>query len=279
VSDVNFFGGLSGNPKFKKVRLGGHEFRNLDAFVAEFGALVGLPGTKLADEPPLASNARFEGALASGRAASVSFHAERSQGDEPEVEWYGDFAVEVSRAPPFSVTRETWWSQLGKWAGLVKEIEVGNEAFDNRFLVQTTEPARAREALGVRDTYARIHKLFASSGTTCLRCDGGRLEARARVQYYTQKEFGNLLGQLEALAAILGRVHVEVHGVASPLLALEGERGPRCAYCHDALRPGEAGLLACALCSTVLHAACWEDLGRCPVLGCAGKDPTPARSK
>jgi hypothetical protein len=43
---------------------------------------------------------------------------------------------------------------------------------------------------------------------------------------------------------------------------------PRCAYCHEDL--GTDGVEKCGRCGTALHAACWEELGRCPVLGCEG---------
>jgi hypothetical protein len=47
----------------------------------------------------------------------------------------------------------------------------------------------------------------------------------------------------------------------------------RCAYCHDAF--GLDARIRCPRCSTLLHADCWADLGRCPTLGCAHAHSAP----
>jgi hypothetical protein len=44
----------------------------------------------------------------------------------------------------------------------------------------------------------------------------------------------------------------------------------RCAYCHDGVQGSGADTVTCPRCRTVLHAVCWSELGRCPVMGCDG---------
>lgn len=48
----------------------------------------------------------------------------------------------------------------------------------------------------------------------------------------------------------------------------------RCPYCRDAIAGAEpAPVASCAGCETVLHEACWEELGRCPTRGCGRERP------
>ena len=49
---------------------------------------------------------------------------------------------------------------------------------------------------------------------------------------------------------------------------------PTCPYCKDTLR-GELDLVTCGRCTTLHHAACFKELGRCTALGCQGKRPFP----
>ncbi|MEZ0229225.1 MAG: RING finger protein [Planctomycetota bacterium] len=60
-------------------------------------------------------------------------------------------------------------------------------------------------------------------------------------------------------------------------LALAGSEGKaRCAYCHEDVTGAEPDLVACEHCHTVLHADCYDELGRCPILGCTGTKPERA---
>ncbi len=62
----------------------------------------------------------------------------------------------------------------------------------------------------------------------------------------------------------------------APVLVIPAarRRGPaeRCSYCHGYLLPSERGI-ACGDCRTELHAVCWAEIQRCPVLGCGGRAP------
>ncbi len=49
----------------------------------------------------------------------------------------------------------------------------------------------------------------------------------------------------------------------------------RCPYCHDLLA-AEGERVACRACGTTHHQACLEELGRCPVAGCAAPVPGAA---
>ena len=55
-------------------------------------------------------------------------------------------------------------------------------------------------------------------------------------------------------------------GGAVPDLRAEPCSPLRCAYCHDSLGPRAPK--PCLGCGTQLHAGCWEEVGRCPTLGC-----------
>jgi hypothetical protein len=53
----------------------------------------------------------------------------------------------------------------------------------------------------------------------------------------------------------------------------------RCPYCRDAIASADPTPVAsCGGCATVLHEACWEELGRCPTRGC-GRDRPRVRAR
>jgi hypothetical protein len=77
--------------------------------------------------------------------------------------------------------------------------------------------------------------------------------------------------QLDELARLLEGTGLKVVSLGERR-ASRGESGlPRCAWCHADLDGSEPDLVACERCSTVLHDACWQEQGGCPVMGCASK--------
>jgi len=89
-----------------------------------------------------------------------------------------------------------------------------------------------------------------------------------------------LLSTLADIARAFDPIGIRVKVLGDrELRALRGAGGEaRCSYCHDNVTGVEPDLVACTACSTVLHDACWKDLGRCPVLGCTGSVPERART-
>lgn len=73
-------------------------------------------------------------------------------------------------------------------------------------------------------------------------------------------------------AALLDALGALALAFDMPLIQLGSARAlvVRCAYCHGSTDHGD-GLVPCAGCATLLHAECWREHGRCPVLGCAGR--------
>jgi hypothetical protein len=211
---------------------------------------------------PAVTARRFEGRIdPDDRLASVAIH---DQGDVT-------FRVEVFKGPRIRLTPESPRTRIAKLLGLVKEIEVGDPRFDDLLLV---EAANTKEAYGrLRGPVVRekIIEAFQSFGVT--KVDVTAEELLATVPFETLRRVGDypkLLDLLAQTACGLDRVRVRVQ-------ALAGTQGrPRCAYCHADVSGEEPDLVACATCTTVLHDACWTELGRCPVLGCLGTSPERA---
>jgi hypothetical protein len=98
----------------------------------------------------------------------------------------------------------------------------------------------------------------------------GELRLALRASPVAARDMGTLLRVLAEAAPSFERVRLEVHGFERRAFARAGV--PRCAYCHVDVSGTERDLVACERCSTVLHEACWEELGHCPVLGCTGRE-------
>jgi hypothetical protein len=83
------------------------------------------------------------------------------------------------------------------------------------------------------------------------------------------------------LARRLQRIPLEVVVLGNRTrLAFPGlSKAARCAYCHADVSGEEPDLVACETCSTIAHEACWDELGRCPVMGCAGRSRERGRAR
>jgi hypothetical protein len=124
-----------------------------------------------------------------------------------------------------------------------------------------------------------IDALFERFPVTSLELKGGELRAEIPFARFRSGEGArSLLELLGTVAGELDRIPLDVHVLGGERRALRSRSGhARCAYCHADVTGAEPDLVACGLCSTVLHAGCWEELGRCPVLGCEGKSPERAQ--
>src|SRR5581483_1229687 len=87
----------------------------------------------------------FEGQLSSGRAASLTFPAETTgQGLQAFVR----FEVAADDAPELRVALADSFTRVDKWLGVPRNFESGDTSFDARYVLETAEPERARDALG-----------------------------------------------------------------------------------------------------------------------------------
>jgi hypothetical protein len=98
----------------------------------------------------------------------------------------------------------------------------------------------------------------------------GKLVAEVRFLFVAPVFYGEILEVLRRAAALFDRAPLRVRILGGERRALCAGGKARCAYCHADVSGDEPDLVACELCATVLHASCWDELERCPVLGCAG---------
>jgi hypothetical protein len=177
------------------------------------------------------------------------------------------------------VTLEDWTTRLAKWLGITREIEVGDRDFDERFLLETEKRAPAKQMLVNREVRHAIHTVF-TNGVRELKIGGRTVQARLPVNDFSGMRRTIILRELEALAGALERPPLAVAVLAGEHRAATDKRGKaRCPYCRDGLTGEEPDLVACRQCETVLHDECWRELGRCPVLGCRGRQPQRARRR
>jgi hypothetical protein len=199
-------------------------------------------------------------------------------GDHTARLLYATVSVEADEAPRLKVTRETWRTRRRKAAGLLHEVEVGDFSFDDRYLLETDEPGRARAAL-TPSLRAAIDRAFRELKVEALVLSRGHLVARLRLTSpHAHENIPRLLDHLASMAASFDRVALSVHFLSPSVRAVAGPGGqPRCAVCHADLSGKEHDLVACERCATVLHEGCWTDCGGCPVLGCGGKERAQTR--
>jgi len=215
----------------------------------------------------------LEGNLPSGRAAKVTFFDE-SNGSSAWT--HVRFRVAADEAPSLTVTEEGLSTKVAKAAGWQEEIEVGDETFDKRFLLETHEPERARKVLGKE--LRRVIATVFDAGVRDLKIEGGFIDVTAPVGRIRPDDYAKMLETLDRAARTLDRKKIAVRVLGGERSALVDHTGKtRCPYCHDGITGDEADLVACELCATVLHEGCWKEHGGCPLLGCKGKSPERAR--
>jgi hypothetical protein len=109
-----------------------------------------------------------------------------------------------------------------------------------------------------------VARAFRELGARRVRAVNGRLWIEAPLAGLPLGSWSGALDLLAELARELER----------PLAVVRASSELRCAYCHAG---GE--LVPCVSCNTLLHAGCWVELGRCPVLGCRGAGPKRAATR
>jgi hypothetical protein len=267
----------------------GRTFVSLDDFLERQGEALGLHGTAL-NRTHAATSAAFSGKLPSGREAQLTFR---------EFEQFESRArLPIDGAPRLTITLETWRTRLARAVGLAQEIEVGVRGFDDRYFVETDAPLEAGRKLARSELREAIDRAFRDFGVTRIEIGGGYLVAQADTiavriagmilqpvapelekTLVRASAVGHraLLEQLDRIARLIDRRPIQVTVLGGERFAFLGQGGkPRCPYCRVDLTGAELDLVACDRCSTVLHGPCWEELGRCPVLGCPGSSPERA---
>ena len=267
---VLLFGGgaLFGRRRFPFVvgRLG---FGTREAFVQELGALLGLAG-RVADPRPI------EGVVFSGepggRRATLVFD-EQDDGDS-RVEQIARFELALPRAPSLKVTRATYGDRFKRF---VTETAGGPAAPLPQDLAAEADPAAMRALRG--RLALLVETLFQQYPARELRLGEDVLRAALPTRGLSGDSLRAFLAHLLEVAKVAEELCRGVRLQRARALGAE----TRCGYCHEvfpgepahpvaagSLREGE-DVVACELCSTVLHRACRDEHGGCPVLGCTGQ--------
>ena len=231
-------------------RLGPTSYGSIEELTDDLIARLGLAAPIVIRAKRL-DKLRIEGALPEGRRrASVSFFA------SPSFLWqtkYVRFQLEIDRAVKVSFRRS---GVSGVYFGTDDEARVAR-AFEH-------DPG-LKEAL---EQLFRVHEI-----EHVLIWDG-KVTATARLARVAPGEYATIVKLLDRVAASFEPVKLKVRVLGGERRAHGGMSGEaRCAFCHEHVTGEEEDLVACALCGTVLHDACWGEIGRCPVLGCTGVKP------
>jgi hypothetical protein len=217
------------------------------------------------------------GQLPSGRSASVCIYGDNVA---PEgwrwIQYLTSFAIVTDDTPLVRVREETLFTRIAKVAGRIEDMEIGDEEFDRRFVIESPDPERTRKAFR-GELQKAIVRAF-DLGARELTIGGRRLEVKGPIGAIAPREFGRMLDALEAASRTFDRKTLTVHVLGGERSALVDATGrTRCPYCHGGITGEEADLVACDQCATVLHDGCWAEHGGCPLLGCTGRAPERAR--
>jgi hypothetical protein len=254
-------------------RIGWKRYSTLADLVRDLSQITGL--TSMGDPAwfPSLDSVRFLGKVGE-REAGVGFYTE-TVGSSSTT--FTRFSVVAADMPPLRVTQETVFTKIAKAVGWKDEIEVGDEAFDRRFLLETRDPERARRALR-GELQTEISRLF-DHGVRELRLAGRDIVAIAETTSVEPAAYADVLRCLDLMARLLEPKKIVVRALGGERRAMVDRRGrTRCPYCRSEISGEEVDLVACEKCATVLHADCWRDHGGCPLLGCTGKQPERARA-
>jgi hypothetical protein len=229
-------------------QLGPVKYDSIEELTDDVIARTGLTSTIVVKASRL-DKLRIEGALPeTRRRASVSFFG------TPSLRWqtnYARFQVDVDRAVKVSFSRRT---------------------FGEGFQLGTNDQVRVFRAFRNNpELRATIEELFRTTTVDQVLVWDGKVTATAKLASLDPARYREVLALLERIARAFDPVRLNVRVLGGERRALAGATGDaRCAYCHAHVTGEEPDLIACALCGTVLHDACWEELRRCPVLGCPG---------
>ena len=242
-------------------RIGRHTYWNRAVLVSDLSERLG-PGVRSRTGVWLRS-IDFRLVVGEGRNARVSFFS-------GGLRYFARFELDVDEAPRISMRR--------RWPLFDRQQPPSAEGLALEWLPFTfatlDRPRVARAFQGNLQLKGDLIELFTKLPLDSARIWSGKLTATAPLSRVQLEDFRPILERLDRIAKAFERVPVKVRVLGGERRALRGASGgARCAYCHDGITGDEADLVACELCHTVLHDECWRDLGHCPVLGCAGRDP------
>jgi hypothetical protein len=180
---------------------------------------------------------------------------------------YARFKLDVDPAIKVSLRRREW--------GPADAVLLTRGAY----VLGTDDAARFDNALARDPALARAIDGAFALGVEQLLIWDGELRADVPLGKLEPAQYPELLSLLERIVGCFDPIAIRVKVLGDrELRALKGAHGEaRCSYCHDHVTGDESDLVACASCNTVLHDACWQELGRCPVLGCSGSVPERGR--
>ncbi|MBI3723278.1 hypothetical protein HY251_04880 [bacterium] len=249
--------------------VGNRSYKTLAALVEDLEPRLGLEGTFPDRRFAGVADVAFDGSLPSGRGAHVRFLLE----GKLEIT---RLRVAADDAPRLTITEETILTPLAKWLGIVREIEVGDKRFDDRFLLESRSE-RIEKVLRP-EVRSLITRAFDEFKLRKLELDNGSLAADLTRMSLDPHEYGDLLALLDEIALAFDRTKIRIHALGTDRFALSGIGGKtRCAYCHEHVTGEEPELVACDRCHTVFHEECWAELGHCGVIGCTGGKPERGR--
>ncbi len=257
--------------------LGGRKFKSLADLSAEVSTIVGLPAEREAGSwYRRLDELSFAGPLRGGRRAKVDFFSE-SVGSSTIT--FVRFFVEVVGAPALSIRREWFTHKLGKLIGLVREVEIGVPEFDDRYLLEGARAEPTRTLLS-QEMRGLIDDAFERARPRAVRFQPTGIVVEAAASSLDPDMYPAVLTTLLRCASLIDAKRVRVRVLGGTRRLVVGPRGaPRCAYCRADVTGEEPDLVACERCTTVVHAACWDEHGRCPIYGCEGRSAERGRDR
>jgi hypothetical protein len=251
----------------RRVKLGKTAYATIEKFIESFSTDSGLKGERVGSSIlGRITDARFTGEI-SGRRARVAFENQGQNNWTGERYDYARISVAAPETPQFTVALEGLASKLGKAIGIKRPLELGDRDFDDRFVVDSLEPARAKRVLEKQATREAIQSAFAHYGVERLECVRGDVAAVVPIGQLAPGDYRSLIETVGRVASLLDAQSIRVAGTDAV------SEAARCGYCHEAASADADDLLACEVCHTVTHKSCRAELGRCPVAGCGGSAP------
>jgi hypothetical protein len=258
-------------------RLGGRTFRSLADLSREVSTIVGLPAEREAGSwYRRLDELSFAGPLRGGRRAKVDFFSE-TVGSSTTT--YVRFFVEVGGAPSLSIRPEWFSHKLGKLIGVIREVEIGVPEFDDRYLLEDAKAEPTKKLLS-QEMRSFIDDAFARAQPRAVRFTPTGIVVEAAASSLDPDMYPAVLTTLLRCASLIDAKRVRVRVLGGTRRLVVGPRGaPRCAYCRADVTGEEPDLVACERCTTVVHAACWDEHGRCPIYGCEGRSAERGRDR
>ena len=170
--------------------------------------------------------------------------------------------------PKLRVVPESTWSSLKKVFG-AQDIQVGERAFDERFLVQG-DPTYVTQALTptARGKLMLLYDLGSTAGFFGRRpgvtFDVTPAGVIVKCLRNLTRERHELLSFLEHALAVIAELRTAASG-APPISVAEVVKAGKCPVCSDG-----SGTLSrrCRGCNAAYHPECWDYLGGCAIFGC-----------